>query len=90
MFLIPKIMKAINRNLDTKRHLRTSFSSDDIWFYTGDDTENQLNSEPKESARNDRESIRPNSYPSKLSEEHPKMKSKDAAFIVDWQIFDEG
>lgn len=90
MFLIPKIMKTINRNSDTKRHLRTSFSNENIWFYTDGDAENQLNSGPKEGVRNDRESVRQKNYSLKISEEQPKVKSKESAFIVDWQIYDEG
>lgn len=82
-------MKAKNRNFGTKGHLKRPFSNESIWFYTGGDTDDEVNSGPKENARNDRKSVRQKNYPSRLSEEPPKrMRSEDAAFIVDWQMSD--
>jgi hypothetical protein len=74
-------MRTVNGNFETKKHTRTRFTSENLWFY-GNESENKAGSKPKDAFRSNYESISQTSY--QLNQ--PAKKSKDSTFIVDWQI----
>ena len=82
-------MKARKRILDVRRQSRITSTSENLWFFSDDRTEEQSNAAKRQSVRNDRSSILRDDYDRySLSNLGRDNKKKECPFIVDWQMSD--
>ncbi len=80
-------MKTSGRNSGFKKHLRTSFSNENLWFYFGTNTKNSAYSKPKESFRSDFASASQVTKNMNANDNQVHGTKNRTAFIVDWQIY---
>jgi hypothetical protein len=80
-------MKARKQISDVRRHSRTTFSRENIWFFTQENSDNEAIPAQRKLSRNERSSALVN-YDNGYSIEEPKQdkSDKECSFIVDWQM----
>ncbi|HEY6913945.1 MAG TPA: hypothetical protein VI413_04645 [Paludibacter sp.] len=82
-------MKARKRIFDIRKHSRTTFSNENLWFFSEENSDNQAIPAQKKSGRNEGFDAIENYYSRYSFEEPEKEKSKkESPFIVDWQMSD--
>lgn len=82
-------MKARKRIVDIRKHSRTIFSNENLWFFSEENSDNQAIPAPKKSGRYEGFNSIENSYSHYSPEESEKEESKkECPFIVDWQMSD--
>lgn len=82
-------MKARKRILDIRRQSRINSSSENLWFFSDDHTDDQSIAAKRKSVRNDRLSILKDDYNRfSLDNSGKDTKKKECPFIVDWQMSD--
>ncbi|WP_318349092.1 hypothetical protein [Aquipluma nitroreducens] len=82
-------MKARNRIADIRRQSRIAPSSENLWFFSDNNSDDQSTVAKRKSFRNDRSSILNNDYNRySLDNSGRDNKTKECPFIVDWQMSD--
>lgn len=84
-----KSMKTLSRNSELKKHLRTGFPNENLWFYFGNNTQSLNGAKPQENFRNDFASVSQMNYRTNVSDNPVAAKRNEPGFIVDWQINSE-
>ncbi len=80
-------MKAKKRILDTRSQSRITSSSENLWFFSDDRTDDESIAVKRNSVRNDRPSILRDNFNRYFREDSEKQNEKnECRFIVDWQI----
>lgn len=82
-------MKARKRILDIRRQSRITSSSENLWFFSENHSDDQSIAAKRKSLRNDRLSILKDGYNRySLDDLGRGNKTKECPFIVDWQMSD--
>jgi hypothetical protein len=82
-------MKARKRIFDIRKHSRTTFSNENLWFFSEENSDNQAIPAKKKSGRNESFEAMENSNNFYSFEGPEKEESKrECPFIVDWQMSD--
>ena len=82
-------MKAKKQIVDIRRQSRIAPSSENLWFFSENNSDDQFATAKKKSVKNDRTSILRNDYDRySLDNSGRDNKKKECPFIVDWQMSD--
>ena len=82
-------MKARKRIVDIRRQSRITPSSENLWFFSENNSDDQFTAAKRKSFRNDRTSILRDDYDRySLDNSGRDNKKKECLFVVDWQMSD--